>query len=207
LGYGKHRLEIYEHAGALRWTGLDYIAIQSSKWPPYFGRIAELWNALEPYCVEGEGNIPWIVPCGQIRSTSLEDDSRFIEISPRLFNGLYLLVKIDMPGIGNITKKLELPGDLTDCFSALTLGWPSCLHRLSLVAKKIIHWPHHEHIVWQREMSKENLLKEIVLHRTADFLGGLSLASHDKLVSGDVISQKGNHWLDVSILRDIQGPF
>ncbi|MFA6383535.1 MAG: hypothetical protein WCX17_03870 [Parcubacteria group bacterium] len=204
LGYKKHRLEIYEHIGAIRFTGLDYIAIQSSTWPPYFGRIAEYWEALKPHCVEGDGNIPWIIPRGQIRSTSYKDDSRFVEISPRLFGGLYAFVKVDMSEIGSEYVICELPGKLTDFFSAYTLGWPSWLYYPSTLADKILGWSHHERITWQNNNAKEELLKKIALHRVGDLLGALSLISHVDLISGEVISHRGSHKLDVAIVKDMK---
>jgi hypothetical protein len=205
LGYKKYRLEIYEHLGAIRFTGLDYIAVQSSQWPPYFGRIAEFWESLKPHCVDGDGEVPWTEVDGAHRGVYLPNSGhpRSLQITPDLREKLDIIVEIDIPEIGHKTITCSLPSDLSEFFNAYTLGWPSWLYYPSTLANKILDWSHHERITWQKNNINCQLLKKVALHRVADLLGALSLISHVHLISGEVISYRGSHRLDVAIIRDM----
>jgi hypothetical protein len=203
LRYKDHLLEIYEHIGALRWTGLDGVLIEASKFPPYHGRIAELWHALRPFCEETDRSVPWVRLDKICTGTVIGNRDRSVSLSPA-DHKLAVAVILEIKGLGEKTFSCELPMLLDEVFEAHTLGWPSRLFHFSRLAG-LLGWPHHKHIEWAQENSCDGLLEKTCLHRTGDLLGALSLITHDHLVSGRVVSNRGGHRIDMDLLRRI-GP-
>lgn len=201
LRYKNHLLETYEHIGALRWTGLDGIVLESSKLPPYHGRTKELWHALKPSCRNTREKVPWIKPSNICAETMPDSDSRSVSLAP-FDRKLIVLVIVKIKGIGTRIRSCELPSSLENVFGAYTLGWPSQLYHFSKLAG-LFGWPHHENIEWAQANTRESLLDKISLHRTDDLLGALSLITHDHLVSGKVISYKGGHRLDMGMVKKL----
>jgi hypothetical protein len=201
LQYKGHLLEIYEHIGVLRWTGLDGVAIESARMPPYFGRARELWQALEPFCKKTGEKIPWIQLCGDYSGTACVN-GRNVTLSPG-GNGLTIKIFIDFKDLGEKTSTYGLPMPLGEIFEARTLGWPSCLYYPSKLVG-LLGWPHNGKAEWAQENSRQELLEKIALHRAGDLLGALSLITHDRLVSGKVISLKGGHKLDIGMIKKIR---
>jgi hypothetical protein len=200
LRYKTCVLEIYEHIGALRWTGLDGIIVESPKFPPYFGRVAEIWNTLRPCCKETGDKLSWVRP----RETCFHSEGdRCVYISPNGLDELIMSIFLDIKGIGLDATTYKMPGPLDDIFEARALGRPDYFYHISKFLR-FWGWPHHESATWKQELSPEELLQKISLHRTTDLLGALSLVTHDQLVSGEVVSIKGGHQIDIGMIKKLQ---
>ncbi|MFA5993941.1 MAG: hypothetical protein WC823_03210 [Parcubacteria group bacterium] len=203
LKYKDYCLEIYEHIGALRWTGLDGVVIESPRLPPYHGRTGELWHALKPFCRETGEKALWIKPSNVCDEITSREGCRSVSLESLDSEGLSISVSIEIEGLGNQVKNCELPMALDNVFDAHTLGWPSRLYYFSKLAG-IIGWPHHKNIAWAQTSTQEGLLDKISLHRIGDLLGALSLITHDHLVSGRIISHRGGHRLDMDMINKIE---
>lgn len=200
LRYKTYVLEIYEHIGALRWTGLDGIIVKSPKFPPYFGRVAETWNTLRPCCKKTGDKISWVIP----REACFHaEGDRSISISPNGLDELIMSIFLDIKGIGSNVTTYKMPSPLDSIFEARALGQPNYFYYLSKFLR-FWGWPHHENATWKQKDSPEELLQKISLHRVTDLLGALSLVTHDRLVSGETVSIKGGHRIDIEMIKKLQ---
>jgi hypothetical protein len=204
LRYGKHRLQIYEHIGALRFTGLDFIAVQSSEWSPYFGRVLELWEALKPFCIDTEEKIPWVRLKNKVSASILgrNGNYRSVSLSP-MENKLEMEVIADFRKFGRSTFEFKYPYPLEDVFQAYTLGWPPYLHDISEILSEVKIWKHHNHMVWLKN-DPSSVIRETARHRAVDILGTISLVAHDALPSGKLVSFRGSHKLDMRVMSKIE---
>jgi hypothetical protein len=200
LEYKGNFLEMYEHIGVLRWTGLDGVVIESAKFPPYHGRTAELWDALKKSCKKTRGEVPWIRPAKSYRVIH-KKDKRSISITP-VDQGLIIIIILGAEVLGPKKTNYELPMPLDEVFKTYTLGWPFYLYYLSKLLG-MLGWPHHKCLEWAQTNSREDLLTKISLHRLGDLLGGISLITHDHLISAKVISNRGRHKLDMDMIEKI----
>lgn len=200
----RRELEIYEHIGVLRWTGLNGVVINSKRFPPYFGRASEMWEVLKRSAVPLDAEVSWVTVKREIKVGS---SYRYLQILPQSKGrqpGLNIRVYINFPKLGSWTCETHLPMALAleDCLRARTLGWPQWLYHFSLLAPNFI-WHHHKKVVWPQDYSTSEILNEIAMHRLADLLGALSLVSSRHLLAGEVISYCSGHELDILALKQI----
>ena len=141
------------------------------------------------------------MPAGQaIKAKDSRSDS-WVSLEPAgRKQGLVALVFVEMMN-ASWTRIYRFPRTLDGFFNAFTPGWPPYLYRVSQLAG-LFGWPHHVHINWPNGNGK-TFVKNAVLHRVADILGGLSLAAHDGLPVGEFVSWKGGHKLDLEIIKQI----
>jgi len=201
LQYQDNNLNVAEHILALRWTGLDSVIIEASAWPPYFGGMLKLWQAIEPNLTATNQQIPWLKI---IEEKSVSTGKRSIRWASNKTPGLKIKIAVDFPKFGCLTKSFQLPSpELAGNFSAKPLAvnsynafWPA----LSRAAAKTGLWPHHKNLIWPTERPVPELLDELVNHRLLDLLGALAMIDHCRLPTGRVISIRGGHALDVQLI-------
>ncbi|MDD5110744.1 MAG: hypothetical protein PHI63_06065 [Patescibacteria group bacterium] len=200
------RLEIYEHIGALAWTGLTGVAIRSDRFPPYYGRIGEFWHALQPHCQPVSGEAHWQTPHEAVHVTS-DDGQRFIDFLPHTTGTptLTAVISVDFPGLGRARQRYTLAtADVERGFDTHTLGWPPHWYWVSRLAPRIL-WPHHRHINWPHDNDRQTMLQSILDHRFGDLLGTLSLLGDGSLIAGEVTSHCAGHRLDIQLVRRLSG--
>ncbi len=208
--HGK-KLDVYEHIGALAWTGLTGVVVRLAceeppydfmdSFPPYDGRVAGYWNSLKPYLQQSDERASWVYFNKCFKSG---DQKRYVHFMPLSSIDcepqLQVNITVDFPGIGYHSQQFEIKqSDLEQGFSAHTLGWPPWLYYISRYLPKGI-WSHHQHLNWKQEVSNEVLLSRIVAHRFADILGTLSLVTKGVFFSGVIDSYCGGHHHDVGLL-------
>lgn len=201
LQYQASRLNVVEHILPLRWTGLDGVIIEASAWPPYFGGMLELWQAIESNLTATNQRIPWL-KITEDKSVSI--GQRSVRWATNKTAGLKIKIAVDFPKFGCLTKGFKLPSpELISHFSAKPLAVNSFNHfwpNLSRVAAKTGLWPHHNNLAWPTERPVPELLDELVNHRLLDLLGALAMIDHCRLPAGRVISIRGGHALDVKLI-------
>lgn len=204
IQYQDTRLYIVEHLLSLRFTGLDGIRIEGSKWPPYHARPLEIWQALQPELAGTSEDVTWISPKGEASWKYTNGRSGFVSLEPGSRSCLTVDVTINYPGLGEKTVLKFFPDHNPAVFenilSARAPGWPRWRYPLCLVGSKF-GWPHFHSICWPQRLSCEDTLREFVLHRVGDLLGGLALASATALLSGRAISHCAGHAADLGLLR------
>ncbi|NCU44675.1 hypothetical protein EOM71_03295 [Candidatus Falkowbacteria bacterium] len=201
LQYQASRLNVVEHILPLRWTGLDGVIIEASAWPPYFGGMLGLWQAIEPNLTTTNQQIPWLKI---IEEKSVSTGKRSIRWASNKTPGLKIKIAVDFPKFGCLTKRFQLPDqNLINYFPARPLAvnshnnfWPA----LSRAVTKTGLWPHHNCLAWPTERPVPELLDELVNHRLLDLLGALAMIDHCRLPTGRVISVRGGHALDVQLI-------
>jgi len=201
-------LDCFEHIGALYWTGLTRIVIETSGSVPFFGRPLDIWGAIKPYTKEfGSFKIPWLSFEKTIRGEKSPGSMAYTKISGigNGHEGLEIEIIIHYPNLGGHEFKFSLPAsleELEDIFSARTLGWPYWLHAPAALSAKLFNWPHLERVIWPHK-NEENILKQISKHRMADLLGALSLVKGSRLLSGEIISYMSGHEEDLDLVKKI----
>ncbi|QQG42387.1 MAG: hypothetical protein HYW15_02645 [Candidatus Giovannonibacteria bacterium] len=204
LEYHGAKLEVFEHIGVLRWLGLERIIIQSTAWPPYYGRPYELWRHIKIACHSDLGSeMEWITVGRPIKR---ETKIGYTEIQPKESPELDISITCHYHGIGTELLELNLPADarmLEIALEACALGWPNWTYHLSRLASKI-WWPHHQNITWLRELGADETLRATVLHRLGDLLGALSVVNPIGLLAARVISFYSGHKADVDAVQESQ---
>ena len=202
---GHNWLNIWEHIGVLRWTGLDGVFVSGTRWPPYFGRALEIWEKLAPYCTLTDEPMEWIRPRWKNRWVYANGRSGYVEIEPHKDldqTGLDIEVKIDYLTLGEETRHFRLPCSTEDWHTMLASkspGWPRWRYEVCCLAEKF-GWPHMNSVTWPQEMPPSVALQQFALHRVGDLLGALSLVSSRKLLSGKVTSYCAGHEADLGLL-------
>lgn len=205
LQYRGNTLNIAEHILSLRWTGLDGVIVKASSWPPYFGGMMKLWQAIQLNLLETDQQVPWLKIA---KEKSINIDGRSVRCASSNVSGLKIKITADFPRFGRLTKRFKLPDEsLADYFTARPLAtnsesnfWPT----LSRMVEKTGLWPHHQHLAWPTEQSSQELLEELANHRLLDLLGALAMVDHYRLPAGRIISIKGGHALDVHLINTIR---
>ncbi len=204
LEYGKHRLEIYEHIGPLRWLGLDGVIINSSTWPPYFGRVYEFWEAIKSYCQQDQNReIPWFTISKAIRY-QYNDGRRndYLEIQPFDQPHLNIIIISNYPKFGTEEIRECFPIVCPEfAFKAYTQGWPTWIYHLSKFFS-LLGWPHHDHIYWPQENKSKRIIHQFAIHRLSDLLGALSLVHPSGFLAANVISYCAGHEADVALIKE-----
>ena len=202
LSFRKSTLDWYEHIGILRWLGLDSVVIQSSAWPPFFGRSNELWEALRCLCkVETTTEIPWCTVSQTIRYDYPPPRTGFVEIKPRTDPMLYVTIICDYPGLGYEEFRCQITHSLLEeALEIYTPGWPPWLYYPSKTLS-YLGWKHHTHVSWPRAYSQKVALHRFIFHRLIDLLGTLSLIHSYALFAGEVTSCSAGHLADVTVVK------
>ncbi len=205
LKYKKSKLEIFEHIGILRWFGLCDLVIESTPWPPYFGRAFEYWETIRPYCqIDQSREVDWydlIRPVEYVLPEQRANRDAFTKIYPGRQKSLKIEVTINYPILGGHFMQFSFPdnGLLEKISKARTQGWPMSLYLLSKSAS-FFGWPHHDSIIWINREGRKKSIFEFINHRVADILGSLSLACGDGLISGRVVSVCSGHRADIGVI-------
>lgn len=204
---GKEKLSIYEHIGALRFFNLvGRIDISGSGWPPYGSGGIRLWNILRSACTVEKVETPQFTVSESVRYEydGLRGDRKaFTEIKPAHDGRLTLEVIRSFRGIGIIKKIFHFPDEhlLEQICQARALCLSPILYYLSKTFSGMLHWPHHESILWLQEHKKEELIREIVEHAAFDTLGALSLLCRNGYFVGHVVSDCSGHEADIGAVR------
>jgi hypothetical protein len=197
-----NKLEVYEHIGLLRWFGLCNVLIESTSWPPYHGRLLELWQAIKPHCqIDKSKEISWYTVKEKAKWVYPESRNglvAFTEILPNYRKELNINLISSYPGLETTNINLVFPDkELLERLSYnFSQGWPPILYHL-LKIPSFFGWPHHDKIVWIQREGKESASMKFAYHRMHDLLGLLSLLCRDGLLSANVISVCSGHRADV----------
>lgn len=206
LRHGFNSLAVWEHIAAMMYSGLTGVIVEGSPHPPYHGRVSELWDALCPNIIDTGDEVAWCRPVQRTEWRYPEQRAGFTRIEPHADpqnHSLDITIKIDYPGIGAVTKDFSFPAAwpvLQEAFRVHAQGysrrkwWAACF--LSMFG-----WPHINSICWPHEQSKEETTDLFLRHRLVDLLGGVSLASHDRLIAGRITSVCSGHLADLEVLR------
>ncbi len=200
------KLQIFEHLGVLRWFGLCGLSIQSSPWPPYYGRSSEFWQAIKPFCEENKSeDIKWYTIREPVKWTYLKlrnNQAAFTEIYPNTRKELKVKIMCSYPGIGAWTDYFSFPNReiLEELCTAYNQCWPPYFYYFSKIASRG-RWPHDKTFTLARVRGKQiTILKQFINHRVTDLLGTLSLLCRDGLLSADVTSICSGHEADVNAI-------
>lgn len=199
----RYWLSIYEHIGALKWTGLTGVVVNSTPLPPYDGRVGDQWGALWPrttatgqpiWWVTGRDNSGVTIPHAKVQNG-------FIQYRPSYFPELQVTIRLNYPQLGSYELVWQSPTNSpTPAFAAYTQGYSQGLQRLLA----LLRWAHYGKVNWNDgSWSAQGLLHQFALHRLADLLGTLSLVTHDKLLAGNIISYGAGHSEDLRLVRGI----
>lgn len=206
LYFQGRKLQIYEHIGVLRWFGLCGVSIESTLWPPYYGRAFEFWQAIKPLCeVDTSKDINWYTVREPVKWTypkPRNNQTAFTEIRPNAKKELKMKITCNYPGMGAWTSYFSFPNNekLEELCLAYGQGWPPYLYHFSKIASKC-GWPHHKASTWVQEHGKGLItLEQFINHRAADLLGALSLLCRDGLLSASVTSICSGHEADINAI-------
>lgn len=196
-------LAIYEHIGALKWTGLTGVLVESTPLPPYDGRVIEQWEALQFKTEATEDPIHWVTGRhdGETMIYHQKVPDGFIQYLPSYFPELKVTIHIDYPGLGEyklVWQSHQEP--LTSAFNAFTQGYSKWHQQVA----NFIGWAHLDKVNWNDgTWSNQITLQRYALHRLADLLGALSLVTNDKLLAGEIISYGAGHAEDLRLIKQI----
>ena len=211
LVHDNTKMEIFEHVGALRFMGLSGVLIESSPWPPYFGRTHELWQALKPQCKETDEPIRWVTPRAHTfwsyPQTHRNLKCRFTEMWPNKTKRLKITIEIDYADLVKDEKVYDIPNKelLEQILQAHSQGWPSWLHGPSTLLEWFPFRPRHECITWPQEHPQKKTLRLFAEHRLLDLLGALSvLLPADTMLSGNIRSVCSGHEADYHVVEQIR---
>jgi hypothetical protein len=211
LRHLKYRLYIVEHILVLRWTGLDGIIIESSPWPPYYGRVQEMWDELREYLITTDKNILWINPEKSLTVQKGDRILKFITPDTKKSNQLEINVAVDFPQFGGKANKKIIISEANSlaliwCFAAKALfnNSSTIIQIVFGLLNKMGIWKHYKHVLWPRDYNNDQLLKEIVEHRAIDLLGALACFDEKGLPAGEIISYKGGHQLDIQLVKALK---
>jgi hypothetical protein len=203
-------LHILEHILVLKWFGLTSVCVESSPWPPYFGRAYEFWMAIKEFCVPSGDKIQW---CTAGKNSSVYYPKKragrdaCTEIRDNDAERLEIKVIVDYPGLGDYELNLSLPAKnlLEDLLMVHNQGWPSHRYYASKLMSFLRLWPHHKTAIWPQELLDKRLaLSWFAAHRAADILGALALLGGDNLLAARVVSLCSGYWADLGVVNKIK---
>ena len=204
LRHWRSSLAVWEHIAALMYTGLTGVIVEGSSHPPYHGRVRELWDTVRPHLIETGEEVEWCRPVREVewRYPKRNGFTRIVPHDDKIKRTLDVTIHIDYPGIGSVTKDFSFPSEwstLEDAFSVYAQGFPRWKRPVALLLSEF-GWPHACSLTWPHEQSREETTDLFLRHRLVDLLGGLSLASHNRLLAGRVISVRSGHLADLNAL-------
>ncbi len=202
LVFGRRRLHVFEHLGALRFSGLDGIRIVTSdSWLPYDGCADMYWKACSPHMEQAGELTPYAV-----RSPSsvamFEPFQRSVTLSPMPAYCLSVAIHIDYPGIGPHGESFSFPGTRFAAVARVkTQGYPaSRIHLAELLS--LFGWPHRDNVIWPSEHDSRLVKRLFARHRALDVLGALSvLCPPGGILVGTYASWCAGHGQDVELVR------
>jgi len=203
-----------EHITILRLLGLDDVAVSCGpgNWPPYL-LAGELWTMLSPHLEYADYSLMWnpVVSKGIGTTQKKKRGETIISSHPNSSAGISVYSEIDygrdLYSVSNfqydagysweeLRKILFSP---TQGCQSKALYWAACL-------VGSMNWPHHhKRICWPQEQPAEFTADFFNHHRILDilgFLGAVSLVGN-KLISCQIISDKGGHLSDVLAYRKL----
>jgi hypothetical protein len=204
-GGSDKKFEVYEHTGALRFTGLGNVLVSSSKWPPCFGRTIEQWQALKPACRETSRDLSWYTPkrsFSWVYPRKRNGSVGFTEIHPSAEPKLSLEITCTYPGVGELVQDFTFPNLklLEEIFAVHTQGWPRKLYWPARVGA-LLGIPLYRTSNWPQEHASEDLIRLYIYHRALDLLGALSLLCLDGMFAGRVVSHCSGHEADLHVVK------
>lgn len=204
------RLHVWEHIGALRFSGLDSVVVEGTGWPPYDGGSGLYWSTLRSALISTGENISWKPVLQQ--SYFEYGNNRSTTIVPAE-DGMEIDVHIDYPGLGETAVKFSLPTDLQwllqEIFITRSQGWPKWPYEIMQLLEMIgrpLYLPHlrPSQMTWPQVVSKEVALEQFALHRILDVLGAVSLVYHEALPACRVFSHCSGHFGDIEAIKKLQ---
>ena len=209
LVHGSDSLQIFEHIGAVRFTGL--IGVEAEVFgfprclPPYDGCALEIWKAVKPYRISHGTVLPRYTVSKSVQWTYPEKrggQQAYTRIEPDKSGELVVAVFLSFPKYGTHEEVFRFPNDalMESVLAAKTPGLPGYLRPVSRAAS-LLGWPHHSHIYWPNKADTATLLGDFARHRVLDVLGALSLLCNDGLFSGRVISRCSGHRADIEAVK------
>lgn len=209
LQYNGHLMPICENLLALRYYGIDSVAIEMhpKHGLPYDGCAKIFLDAVKPF-LRAEGKLePVALPLASCHY-SRESDSVKRSVSAlgtEESAGLTLRVFIKYPKIGYGGHEFDL-SQFEALASMKTLGWPPRRARTLARVAKLFGWPHYDHILWPQDYKgrPEELRLLITGNRALVFLGALAVATPPgKFFVGVVESVCGGHHHDAVVAEEI----
>ena len=211
-------LNIWEHIGDLRFTGLDGIIVACKEfaclgplkgsWPPYDGCSDSYWQALQPAIAKTDESVVWrSVPQ---RSCWRYPDKpwRFTAIRPSDDDQTSLSVTTDYPIIGREYTEVQFSdfsNFLPEIMAVKSQGWPffayrpaTWLERLPLPVKF-----RPSQMTWPQQVGIDRARVLYNHHRILDILGGVSIIWHDALPACHVQSYCSGHLGDVMAVKGL----
>ena len=194
---GRH-LEVFEHLGALRFSGLDSVRIVTeSSWLPYDGSSLLFWKkcaplmrpvgVLERFCVSEQVSV---------------SGKRSVSYAPRPFDTLAVDVFVDYPRVGQHRQTWNFPHpSFGQVARVKTQGWPPWRHPFAEVATWL-GWPHGDSVVWPQEQDPFLVRRLFARHRALDILGTFSvLCPPGGILTGSIISRCAGHAHDIELVQ------
>lgn len=202
-------LDMWDHIGSLRFTGLDGIVIKigPGNYVPYFTNPMEYWNKLKDFCVSVCEDVKWFKIKNPVE-INLDNQQGSIKVAPikNEFEVLDVKIMVNFPELEPAETSLFFPFQselsLEKIFSARTPGMPKWVFYLS----RIFWWPHHDKVLWPYNNGDDGygISKEIANHRLGDFLAAWSLLSHEGFVATRISSHMAGHREDIELLKKIE---
>lgn len=200
------QLNVYEHIGVLKFLGIDNILIKSSKWPPYDGSAWIYYEAIRPNLKE-EGLVSWVKIVGYTNESrernSLETCNELIESKSTKSYGLLVEVKAGWKPLKTLRKSLVIfdgENPLLEVLKIKAQGYPFYLSYFNFIAS-ILGLPVKNNITWLQNNGPEETATLFLQHRILDLLGTMSLFDCKSLPSGKIVSEFGDHEIDLLILK------
>lgn len=209
LAHRDRELNIYEHIGCLRFSGIDGVILESTPRPPYHGRALEVFEPLHGEC-KGDGTFfDWVYLKTAVKADIPQAPWRYVTATPLTDGqapGLYAKVFCAYPHLGEgKTHVFQIPGeDLTGIWKELTPGMPRWLYRLSKWGHEVRLWRNHHCINWGRHTPPAITLDRFIRHRFQDLLGALCLVDHLRLPAMNIESHMGGHRVDIDLIHHME---
>lgn len=189
-------LNVYEHLGALRFTGIDNVIIDThgNAWTPYLtaGQYLDYFGtALQPT----NGYIPTITAKRESCYRSGNALRSLVRIKP--LTTLELRIITQWKGLPLNVEHISFNNFSDNFLSEVFMAKPQGLSQRKLPAQivSLFGWPHMKQVAWIDDFdTKADAAYAWWLHRIQDTLGELSLCDHAALPTGYIISYKSGHY-------------
>lgn len=195
-------LNVFEHLGALRFTGLDNVLIVSAtNWLPHDGSAAIFWDACKPH-VRSAGTLVG----QQMTPQQRFEGDRSLRYSHYCGEVLVVHVAVDYPSLGQGKAYGAFPSiaEFESIASVRTQGWPRWSRNAAIVAGWC-GWPHRHNSVWPQEHPAADTSRHFAQHRMIDLLGALSVACPPGgMMTGAIRSRCAGHALDAAFVRQLE---
>lgn len=203
LQHSGKKLFIYEHIGALRFTGLDSIAISASTWPPYL-TSGKMFEKIMEYAEITDNEIPYLSFLNSYGPLAIREHGlyKYVEIRPETYGITKLNVSIDYKKLSIKCKGKKIVNEelIGEIFSVGPQGVSNLFKFLS----RLFNLEYHKIVVWPDEEKDSNeLQRKFLAHTMVDRLGEISLFSHYMLPSCEIRTQCAGHRLVFEAMKII----